>query len=529
MQAMKLPEATYNFTVYLPVSDGKAWSFLNMSGIFQIVAVADPTKSLVRICQANECSDGTAARFETAPRIDKDPITVQIYANDLDGYPIRRPYESISIRLIQMGGIVSTFPASFAGSDGTYVVELNVRTAGEYLLDLQTALGNRTRLMLTLVCPAEHEADSHAFCMPQSCTNVTHSNTTWFDPLVSKCKRFPQMGVLSTSPRVRILVLKTVTWKNASDILEVRLVSGDVDSSYPISWKAVPKDNWVTMSVVAGTVTSEKPVAEVNVVANSSGYPDSGGPITSSIVVRSRSNAPHFGANADGVDTETLTIDVQMVVKALAKLNHADVAIVSKGSLQRAPDGNWGLRIEAKSSMLIVVEAVDCEGLPINFTQQQIQLQLDGPMGTKNFSLTHISDNHYQVELTGSVLDPTGRYAMTLSVGEIEAEGFTLSDTSSVVIAFDVVDTSIAQIVFGAVSAVILGGLVLAMIVLVYRNKERAKKVALSFLEFEFLIAADALLELWDYVSTDARLRIHTCARTRARVWRQEHDALHTR
>jgi hypothetical protein len=52
------------------------------------------------------------------------------------------------------------------------------------------------------------------------------------------------------------------------------------------------------------------------------------------------------------------------------------------------------------------------------------------------------------------------------------------------------------------VSAVILGGLVVAMIVVVYRNKERAKKVALSFLEFEFLIAADGLLELWDFIST---------------------------
>ena len=327
-------------------------------------------------------------------------------------------------------------------------------------------------------------------------------------------------------------MFKTASSKNASDLLEVRLVSGDVDSRYPVTWSATPNAHWITMSVLAGAVATERPVAEAIVTADSSGYPDANGPLISSIVVRSRSNAPRFASNAEDVDTENLSIDVQMIVKALAVLNHAHVVIItSRGDALTAPDGNWNVKVEAKSSMLIVVKAFDCEALPINFTEQQFQLQLDGPTGVKNVSLMHSGANQYEVELTGSVLDQTGPYKLTLSVGEIEAEGFTLSDSryvlcylahsrlcggcspdvaplrhpagcSSVVISVDVVDTSVAQVVFGAVSAVILGGLVVAMIVVVYRNKERAKKVALSFLEFEFLIAADGLLELWDFIST---------------------------
>ena len=431
LRAMMLPEATYNFTAYLPVSDGQAWSFLNMSGIFVVTAVADPTQSPIRVCQAGLCSDGPQAQFETGPRIDKDPITVLISATDLDGYKIRRSGEIISIRLLQAGFVASAFQAIFSStSDGAYVVDLNARFAGEYLLDLQTALGNSTKFKLTLVCPAEHDVDVHGVCTPLTCSNASHTNTTWFDPLVSKCKRFPQMGVLSTSRRLRILVFKTASSKNASDLLEVRLVSGDVDSRYPVTWSATPNAHWITMSVLAGAVATERPVAEAIVTADSSGYPDANGPLISSIVVRSRSNAPRFASNAEDVDTENLSIDVQMIVKALAVLNHADVVIItSRGDALTAPDGNWNVKVEAKSSMLIVVKAFDCEALPINFTEQQFQLQLDGPTGVKNVSLMHSGANQYEVELTGSVLDQTGPYKLTLSVGEIEAEGFTLSDS----------------------------------------------------------------------------------------------------
>ena len=48
----------------------------------------------------------------------------------------------------------------------------------------------------------------------------------------------------------------------------------------------------------------------------------------------------------------------------------------------------------------------------------------------------------------------------------------------------------------------VLGGLCIAMLVSVYNHRENAKAIVLSFLEFELIIAAECLLDLWDMVGT---------------------------
>jgi uncharacterized membrane protein len=56
----------------------------------------------------------------------------------------------------------------------------------------------------------------------------------------------------------------------------------------------------------------------------------------------------------------------------------------------------------------------------------------------------------------------------------------------------------------GSVAAVVLGGLCIAMLVSVYNHRENAKAIVLSFLEFELMIAAECLLDLWDMVGKRA-------------------------
>jgi hypothetical protein len=52
----------------------------------------------------------------------------------------------------------------------------------------------------------------------------------------------------------------------------------------------------------------------------------------------------------------------------------------------------------------------------------------------------------------------------------------------------------------GSIAAVVIGGLCVAMLVAVYNNRENAKAIVLSFLEFELMIAAECLLDVWDQV-----------------------------
>ena len=54
-------------------------------------------------------------------------------------------------------------------------------------------------------------------------------------------------------------------------------------------------------------------------------------------------------------------------------------------------------------------------------------------------------------------------------------------------------------LIFGTAAAVLLGGLLVVMLILAYRNRARMKEVVKSFLKLEFRNAAELIVDVWDF------------------------------
>jgi hypothetical protein len=62
----------------------------------------------------------------------------------------------------------------------------------------------------------------------------------------------------------------------------------------------------------------------------------------------------------------------------------------------------------------------------------------------------------------------------------------------------NVVNPSNKNLIFGSVAAAVLGALLIVMLILAYRNRDRMKEVVKSFLKLEIRTAAELLIDAWD-------------------------------
>ena len=65
-------------------------------------------------------------------------------------------------------------------------------------------------------------------------------------------------------------------------------------------------------------------------------------------------------------------------------------------------------------------------------------------------------------------------------------------------VVFTVAKENTFALIFGICDAVLLGGMLAALLILVYRNQARAKVVAISFLKLEFRSGVELLVDSWD-------------------------------
>ena len=71
-------------------------------------------------------------------------------------------------------------------------------------------------------------------------------------------------------------------------------------------------------------------------------------------------------------------------------------------------------------------------------------------------------------------------------------ESATLSRTLTIA------DPSRKNLIFGSIAAVLLGVLLVVMLIVACRNRDRMKEVVKNFLKLEIRTAAELLLDVWD-------------------------------
>jgi hypothetical protein len=67
-------------------------------------------------------------------------------------------------------------------------------------------------------------------------------------------------------------------------------------------------------------------------------------------------------------------------------------------------------------------------------------------------------------------------------------------------VTFKVVESSNLYLIVGSCAAIVLGCLLMALLILVYRNQDRAKELVISFIQFEMRALAEAFLEALDII-----------------------------
>ena len=100
----------------------------------------------------------------------------------------------------------------------------------------------------------------------------------------------------------------------------------------------------------------------------------------------------------------------------------------------------------------------------------------------------------FEGEIPASWIAETGEYSISWLQQGTQPE----EDTDVGLVTFKVVESSNLYLIIGAVSAIVLGCLLIVLLVLVYHNQDRAKELVISFIQFEMRTSAEAFLEILD-------------------------------
>jgi hypothetical protein len=144
----------------------------------------------------------------------------------------------------------------------------------------------------------------------------------------------------------------------------------------------------------------------------------------------------------------------------------------------------------------VSVQSFDSDGLPVERPTQQIRISYRAVELNQNASdivMKWRYKNEYVGDIPGGVL-AEGQYTLLLVDG----------DKTEARMVFTVAKARTLELVFGVSAMVLLGGMLTALLILVYKNQSRARAVAISFLKLEMRSAAELLLDAWDAAGTRA-------------------------
>jgi hypothetical protein len=495
-----LPEGTYPFTMYFPVNDNRTWTYVPVRGSYKLTAVADATESKALLCQNATCPP---AQFISANG-GAPPVVVKIDAKDVDGFAIQRDGEALTVTVQLPDGTELSVQAVFDAPSKTYQAAIRgLVQAGVHRVLLVTSLAT-TRLEvanLTLDCAPGYAADLQSVtqlqCVP---TRKACAEEYKYEDADGACKGYPTMGIAAVSRELRLNMKKACGGQQNArlDPLEVRLVSGDIDDASIIRWNASSSASWISLELTDGSVSTLKAAVELPFTVDLRGLNDTArsGPLTAYITIQSNSSD-------DAVrflnDSETLRILVELKIEAEACASTSVFALKAVAAERAISNGS---DVVAGDSVRVSVESFDADRLPIERPTQEIRILYRAAELNQNTSIMmkwtgkqskQRYENVYIGEIAGGVL-AEGQYTLLLvDGGNAEAS-----------MVFTVAKTRTLELVFGVSAMVLLGGMLTALLILIYKNQSRAKTVAMSFVKLEMRSAAELLLDAWDAAGTNA-------------------------
>jgi hypothetical protein len=302
-----------------------------------------------------------------------------------------------------------------------------------------------------------------------------------------------------------MIVVKTNKTKTNRGTVQVRLTSGDVDPSAPVQWTAVlpPNTPWLSCNVLNGTVDGRTSTATFVVDADASGKKDTGGasPLRATITVTSTMSSSTGSVKfLDGSDRRTIEVSVEVV--AVAYLAESDIRVFSKEDRQPVTLS----RIPVATSLKVTVVTHDCDRLLIERDQQlKLRLWMSTAAGSesRNITFLYAGNGSFNAEIPGTALSDPGAYQLELSaVMPLGLSGPEGAQDSTIVLALETFDSSVARTVQGAVLGS-LGVCVLAgMLFMIFRNPKKAQQLVLSFLTNEFKMLVALITDIWDIIGT---------------------------
>jgi hypothetical protein len=454
----------------------------NVKGICTSI---DPTATPETACQV--------ATFQPDPAVTKltDSSTVTISFSD------GRDPTNITVLMWPKVAIRSA-----TASDTATLLGLGQVVPGAYEVELQEA-GSRCTLVSSVAVGCS-EGYVAAAGIGGVCTKDRTECTAdqWRDPTANRCRQKPAVAVSGSSTDVSITVVKTNRTKTNSGTVQVRLTSGDIDPSAPVRWTAVLPRNtpWLSCNVLNGTVDGRSSTGTFVVDADASGEKDTGGasPLRSTITVTSTMTSATGPVQfMEGSDRRTIEVSVEVV--AVAYLAKNDIAISSKEDRQPVTLS----RIPVATSLVVNVVTYDCDRLLIE-RDQQLKLRLWKSTAASseplNITFVYAGNGSFNAEIPGTALSDAGAYHLEVSaVVPQSISGAEGAQDSTIALSLEIVDPSRKDhLVFGSIAAAVLSVLLIVMLIVACRNRDRMMEVVKNFFKLEISTAVGLLLDVWD-------------------------------
>jgi hypothetical protein len=246
-----------------------------------------------------------------------------------------------------------------------------------------------------------------------------------------KCKKKPLMAVKAASDRLIIKLSKTRSSPTSHSTIEVRLASGDVESTELIMWTARSSTDWLRLGNATGMVYSDAPVAPIGVVMDATGLADTftTGPRIAAIVLTSTMPAAGSSSSVFERGSSVLEMVAELTIVADVELIPSDVTVRTPdgGTLSTGaavPTGSLVTvitiddEVAAGSKLTVTVRAFDCDRLPVFRPDAQIAMSLfmgDNRVWKGATKLIYLATNEFRAEVPATWVEDAGSYDLNIT------------------------------------------------------------------------------------------------------------------
>jgi hypothetical protein len=221
----------------------------------------------------------------------------------------------------------------------------------------------------------------------ESTNGTCNPDIQWKD--AGRCRRKALLAVLASTELtvLQMDLIKSEPLSNVSQSIELRLKDGDIaaDPDRIIHWTIVAGSAapWLSLGPLNGSLHSSESVAAVKAAAVGAGLGDTAttGPFNTTLTFSSTARLMKRSDFVNGTDQQTITVRLSVFAKPYVNETQHVRITRSSGTPVGAAEP-----IEAGEKLMVSVNAVDFEGLPISRPDLQLRLEIRGNLN-KNQSI----------------------------------------------------------------------------------------------------------------------------------------------